>query len=206
MASCWPVRLGGASRAGCVLDKGVERSTCLKQLALTVSWEGMIPTEQAILAAIACVRPLCAPCSLQVLRARLCSYCPAAAGASAGRRCPTTPVRLCPALPRWYPGHSFACIRLSITGSVTQSPTYSDMLISAAGLMDSCTTLRLGPPPPSAGLLRLPEIVASSAQHAQQVEVTRGCSVFVDQPVEHQRAPAAAAGPSPVAAGVPSLI
>lgn len=40
-----------------------------------------------------------------------------------------------------------------------------------------------------AGLLRLPEITVSSVQHGQQVEVTRGCTVFVERPVEQLEAP-----------------
>ena len=39
-----------------------------------------------------------------------------------------------------------------------------------------------------AGLLRLPEITAASPQQGQVVEVTRGCSAFVERPLEQQDA------------------
>jgi hypothetical protein len=40
----------------------------------------------------------------------------------------------------------------------------------------------------AAGLLRLPEITATLPQHGQQVEVTRGCTAFVERPPEQQEA------------------
>ncbi|EFN58956.1 hypothetical protein CHLNCDRAFT_137536 [Chlorella variabilis] len=40
-----------------------------------------------------------------------------------------------------------------------------------------------------AGLLRLPEIVATAVQYSKAVEVTRGCSAFVERPPELQQQP-----------------
>ena len=39
-----------------------------------------------------------------------------------------------------------------------------------------------------AGLLRLPEITAALPQQGLQVDATRGCTAFVERPVEQQEA------------------
>jgi hypothetical protein len=62
-----------------------------------------------------------------------------------------------------------------------------------------------------AGLLRLPEITASAPQHGRSVEVTRGCTIFVQRPPEQtepEEAAEAAAAEQPggqAAAAAPEL-